>query len=286
MELGTVRQMWRLLEPLHAVLYYAPEARAEAAELGYRSDDPWQSYFAWRSASLGAAGPALVSAAYYSFSPRFVREYVPAIWQVASPEQVLAARLRAVDQSYRALLGERLDEPWWTEAAELARTAAEAAGTAGRPLAAANADQPWPDAPHLVVWQAALILREQRGDGHVAALLTAGLDPTEALVSFAAVDAAPVKVFASRGWTRQEWSAAQDRLVARGWVDAAGKATERGRAEREAIERRTDELAAPGWQALGAGVGRLAQLLGPTAMAVVKSGLLPATNTLGMKVPS
>jgi hypothetical protein len=43
------------------------------------------------------------------------------------------------------------------------------------------------------------VLREHRGDGHIAALLAAGMDPCEALVSFAAIGAAPEEVFASRG---------------------------------------------------------------------------------------
>lgn len=96
-----------------------------------------------------------------------------------------------------------------------------AAGTAGRPLAAANADLPWPGEPHLVLWHAINVLREQRGDGHIAALQVAGLDPCEALVSFAAIGAAPAEVFASRGWSAAEWSAARDRLTARG-VDRRG----------------------------------------------------------------
>jgi Helix-turn-helix family len=171
-----------------------------------------------------------VRAAFYSFSPRMVAEHVPAGWAVAAPDRVLAGRLRAVDRLWRNLLGDRLGDPGLTEAAALAREAAVAAGTAGRPLAAANADLPWPDEPHLVLWQAITLLREHRGDGHVAALQAAGLDPCEALVSFAAIGAAPRETFGSRGWTEQEWAAAQDRLASRGWVDADGGATGRGRA--------------------------------------------------------
>ena len=91
----------------------------------------------------------------------------------------------------RALLGELIGSPGLAEAAGLAREAALAAATAGRTLAAANADLPWPDEPHLVLWHAINVLREHRGDGHISALLAAGLDPCQALVSFAAVGAAP-----------------------------------------------------------------------------------------------
>lgn len=277
------RQMWHLLEPVHAVLYYAPEAFEEAATLGYAIDRRWPSYFAWRSSPLGEAGHHLVAATFFSFSPRMVAEYVPAVWTVAAPQRVLEARLRAVDRAFRALLGDRHDGAEMADAANLAREVAEAARTAGRPLAAANADLPWPDAPHLVLWQAATVLREQRGDGHVAALQAAGLDPCEALVSFAAVGAAPVEVFASRGWSDQDWRAAQDRLEVRGLVNHDGSATGRGRDVREEIERLTDELAAEPWRALGTEqTGRLAQLVVPTMQTIVKAGILPRQSTLGM----
>ncbi|WP_446212769.1 SCO6745 family protein [Micromonospora sp. IBSANI012] len=283
MEPTMVRRLWQLVEPVHALVYYAPELTEEAAALGLATDERWPGYFALRSAPLGAAGPELVTATYYSFSPRMVAEYVPAIWSVADPAKVLDARLSGVDRALRALLGDRVNSPELAEAAALARRAAEAADLAGRPLAAANADLPWPDAPHLALWQAATVLREHRGDGHVAALLTAGLDPTEALVSFAAVGAAPVEVFASRRWSAQEWTAARDRLAGRGLVDADGLATDAGRRLRDEVERRTDELAAAPWRALGPAVGRLAQLLAPVTRAVVASGMLPTQSTLGIR---
>ncbi|MER6476923.1 SCO6745 family protein, partial [Streptomyces filamentosus] len=139
------------------------------------------------------------------------------------------------------------------------------------------------DEPHLVLWQAATLLREHRGDGHLAALLGAGLDPAEALVSFAAIGAAPEAVFASRGWTAEEWAAARDRLAVRGLVDADGGATPAGRELRAGVERRTDELAAAPWAALGEdATARLAELLGGPWLAAIGSGLLPADNTLGI----
>ncbi|MGO4757329.1 hypothetical protein AB4212_53470, partial [Streptomyces sp. 2MCAF27] len=220
------RRMWHQLEPVHASLYFAPQAYEEAAALGYDVESRWPSYFAWRAAPLGAVGPELVTAAFYSFSPRTIAEYVPAVWSTAAPEAVVAARLRAVDRTFRALLGDRVGGQDIAEAAALAKEAAEAAPLAARPLAAANRDLGWSDEPHLALWQATMVLREQRGDGHLAALLTAGLDPCEALVSFAGVGAAPKENFDGRGWTAEEWSAAAGRRAERGWLDADGNATE------------------------------------------------------------
>jgi hypothetical protein len=276
-----MRQMWQLLEPVHALVYYAPEVSEEFAKLGYDVDTRWPSYFALRAAPLGAASAELVTAAFYSFNPAMVAAHIPAAWQVASPAEVLAARTRGIDRALRRLID--VDSPSVAEAARLARSVAESVNTAGRPLAAANAALPWPSEPHLVLWHAATIIREHRGDGHIAALLTAGLDPCEALVSFAAVGAAPVEVFASRQWTPSQWTAAQQRLATRGWVDASGNVTVEGKEGREAVERLTDELAAAPWR--GVNPGQFAQLVAPVMMAIVQSGLLPSQSTLGIVRP-
>jgi hypothetical protein len=277
------RQTWHHLEPVYASVYFAPQVAEETAALGYDTGSRWPAYFALRAAPFGAVGAELVTAAFYSFSPRVVRQHVPAAWDVAEPSAVLDARLRGADRALRDVLGERIEEPHVAEAAALARDAAEACEFAGRPLAAANAALDWPDEPHLVLWQAGNVLREHRGDGHLAALLTAGLDGCESLVSFAAIDAAPVANFASRGWSEEEWAAARERLEARGLVDAEGRATDRGRALRDDVERTTDELAAAPYRALGAdGCARLAAASGPVVTAVVESGLLPMHSTLGI----
>ncbi|MEV3930122.1 MULTISPECIES: hypothetical protein [unclassified Streptomyces] len=282
-ELGFVRRMWHLLEPLHAIVYYAPEGYEEAAGLGYATDERWPGYFAWRAAPLGEAGAERVTATFHSFSPAMVGRYVPAAWAVAAPDAVLAARTRAVDRAYRALLGGRTGGQELAEAAALARRVATAADVSGRPLAAANAALSWPDAPHLVLWQAATVLREHRGDGHVAALVAAGLDPVESLVSFAAVGAARPEVFESRGWSGAEWEAARGRLAERGLLEADGTATVAGRALRAEIERRTDEEASAPWAALGPEERqRLVELLGPIWVEVIGSGLLPSETTLGI----
>lgn len=282
-ELGEVRRLWHLLEPLHAVFYYAPEVFEEAAALGYGTGERWPSYFPFRAAPLGPVGSERVTSAFYSFSPRMVAEHMDSAWVTASPAEVLKARVRAMDRAYRAILGDRVTGPELAEAARLLRRVAEAVNTAGRPMAAANVEIAWPEAPHLQLWHAATILREHRGDGHLAALLVAGLDPVEALVSFAAIGAASVERFESRGWSPQEWSAARERLVARGLVTDSGIATPEGRAIRAEVERHTDELAAAPWRALTpAERARLVELLGEFWVAVLGSGLLPSESTLGI----
>jgi hypothetical protein len=278
-DLGLVRQMWRLMEPVHAILYYAPEVSARVAKLGFDIETRWPSYFPLRAAPLGAVGPELVAATFYSFNPAMVREHIPAAWRIATPDDVLVARRDGIDEALGAITAD-MD---LREVTDLARRLVDQVSTGARPLGAANADLPWPEEPHLALWHAATIMREVRGDGHVAALLTAGLDPVESLVSFAAVGAAPREVFASRGWSDGEWDAATQRLVERGWLNEDGTATEAGHAGRDEVERMTDELAAPAYRALGAErVGQLAEGVMPVTMAAVQTGLLPRQSTLGL----
>ncbi|MFD4561664.1 hypothetical protein ACFWP5_46415, partial [Streptomyces sp. NPDC058469] len=132
-EPSRVRQLWHLLEPLHAVLYYAPEVFEEAAALGYDTEERWPSYFPLRAAPLGPVGSERVTSAFYGFNPRMVAEHMDSAWSVASPDAVLKARLRGMDRAYRAIFGDRIRSPELAEAAALARRAAEAANTAGRP---------------------------------------------------------------------------------------------------------------------------------------------------------
>src|SRR5690606_39515853 len=68
-------------------------------------------------------------------------------------------------------LGEAAEAPELIELAALVREAAELCPPEGRPLFAAHADLPWPDGPVAAVWHGATLLREFRGDGHVAALV-------------------------------------------------------------------------------------------------------------------
>src|SRR5689334_16619224 len=110
-EMSLARRMWHLTEPIHAILYYAPEVFTAASALGFATETRWPSYFAWRAAPLGAAGRHEVAAAFYSFSPRMVAAHVPAAWRVAVPEQIVAARYQAVDAALRTLLGPAIDGP-------------------------------------------------------------------------------------------------------------------------------------------------------------------------------
>lgn len=228
---------------------------------------------------MGAVGAGTVTAAFYNFSPELVARHIPRAWTLAEPARVLEARWRAVDAALRRLLGDdalRSDE--LAETSTLARRATEACRPEGRPLFAAHAELDWPRAPHLVLWHAVTLLREHRGDGHLAALLSHDLDGAEAIVSHTATGRGFVEEAARtlRGWSDEQWAAAADRLRERGVLDEAGALTTAGEDLRRGVEAATDRMAAAPWRHLGqAGTERIVEIGRPLSRLAVGRGAFP-----------
>ncbi|MFC0599291.1 SCO6745 family protein [Streptomyces palmae] len=271
------RRCQNVINPLHAAIYFTPDFQQEVARHGVT--DRMTSYFVGRSAAFGQVGPGPVAAAFFNFKYELVARHIPAAWDVITPQAALDARLRAADSMLRRLLGEEaIADKEMAEAAELALRAAEGCSRAARPLYAAHADLPVPDAPHLALWHAAGLLREHRGDGHLMTLVDAGLDPVEALVSHTASDRgmSPAWVLRTRGWSPEEWAAAQDRLRERGMMDAAGELTAAGTALRKDLEDATDRLDRAPFEHLGAaGTARLTELAGAYTAQAAAAGAFP-----------
>ncbi|QKG20000.1 hypothetical protein ACTIVE_1636 [Actinomadura verrucosospora] len=238
------------------------------------------AYYAGRAAPLGTVDAGTVTATFYNFDHEHVRRYIPAAWRIATPEAVLAARLRGADRTLRRLLGaEALASKEMAEAAELALRAAEAGRREARPLYSANADLPVPDEPHLALWHAATLLREHRGDGHLAALAIADLSGLEALVLHNATGRAPTSAvfMQTRGWSAEQWAAARDRLRERGLLGETGDLTEAGAALRSEVEALTDRLDAAPYDHLGpAATARLTELAGGFTASLRAAGAFPA----------
>lgn len=279
------RLVWKAMEPYHAMIYFAPEAREGYTAAGLKGY--WMGYFASRSAAMGPVPAQVVVATFFNFHISMVARAIPDAWKFSTPEKVLAARWSAADVALRRLLSEHIDSLALAEAAELARQAVEGCDVAGRALFGAHLSLPWPSEPHLALWHAATLLREFRGDGHVAALLAEGLDGCEAHVSLVAMGNAPREaVQPHRGWSDAEWMAAQERLISRGWLDAEGALTQRGRVGRQAIEERTNELAMPPWRRLGPDKhARLIELVKPLSGLLVERGGIPIPNPMGLSWP-
>lgn len=258
-------------------MYFSPDITKEFAALGVT--DRVAVNLAHRSAALGAVGAGAVTAAFYNYRHDLVARHLPALWETVTPARALAARLRAADATLRRLLGDdTVGSPELAEAADLAMRATEGCTRHGRTLYSAHADLPVPEEPHLRLWHAATLLREHRGDGHLAALLIAGLDPLEALVSHTATGKgmAPKWLKAIRGWEQSDLDAAAARLRERGVLDADGALTAEGAALRERLETETDRLDAAPYEHLGAtGLARLAELGGRFVVQAVTAGAFP-----------
>lgn len=276
------RQLWRLLEPIHAVAYFSPEPLAQLKAAGYRGFR--MGYFAGRAAPLGAAPADLVHALFYNFSYRHVARAIPAAWTFAPPAAAIKARQEGSVAALRRHLGAASTSPGITRAAELAARAARQAPLEGRPLFAAYRALPEPDQPIALLWHAATLLREHRGDGHVALLTAAGIGGRESHVLHALATDTPAAVYASaREFGEQEWTTTLTGLAERGLVGPDGTLTYAGRQTKHAIEVRTDELAATGYFSLHTDeVDELVKVLHPITTAVVASAEIPRQSPMGL----
>jgi hypothetical protein len=233
------RAWWQRIEPVNALAYFAPECDDGLRAAGLRGF--WMGYFAARAAPLGAVGSDVVMATFFNFHPSMVRRSIPDAWAFAPPPQVLQARRSGAARAMRRIL------PAADRSAEalvpFLRRVVDAADGSGRALFSANRELGRPDDPVEDLWQACTCLREHRGDGHLAALTSAGLDGCEVLVLFSLSESLPASMFhASRGWSTAEWESARARLEDRGLVRGE-QPSPAGLDLRRSIEQSTDDLA-------------------------------------------
>jgi hypothetical protein len=278
LDLKQVARAYRAVEPLHNHVYFAPETEQQLTAVGLRPGR--MCYFAGRAAPMGAVGPGVVAATFYNFSPTLIARHIPLAWTLASPADVLAARLAAARASLTRLLGgpEEAAAPEVQELAGLLREACSVLTPEGRPLFAGHADLPWPDEPLLQVWHAASLLREYRGDGHLTTLLLADLSGLEALISHTATGRGFTEQAAKigRGYSEDEWAAGCASLADRGLLDD-GRLTAAGEELRGRLEAETDVLSADPWLFLGPErTARVVELGRGFSARLVANGAYPA----------
>lgn len=271
------RRVWRSLEAVHGMIYFTPDGPPRYTDVGVTHHRA--AYFGSRAAAMGAVSADVVIATFFNFHPDLVRRATDGLWDTTTPERLLAARLASADSSLRRAFGDEvLASAALAEGAATLRRAAEVACTQpeGRPLFAGHAGLPWPDEPHLVLWHAQTLLREFRGDGHIAALVTEGLSGLDALISHAASGDVPAAALqATRAWSDDEWAAGVASMAERGLVHDDGSFTDAGRAQRDRIEAVTDRLAGAPWAAIGVEACESLRSLGKDlTRRVVDAGLL------------
>ncbi len=280
------RRVWATLEALHDVTYFAPEVREAGIGLGLRGF--WMTYFAFRAAPLGPVPAGPVIAMFAGFYPATVAKALPDAWSRSTPQACIETRAAV---SVAALRQVGADADACERAASLLRPAAETADPTGRPLFAANAELPLPDDPVGALWQLATSLREHRGDGHIAALVTEGITGLQAHLLQLANGRYPEAVIKqARGWPEEDWAAAADTLRSRGLLtqDYPPTLTAAGREVLDRVEASTDERAwTGGLSVLGEqGAEEVVALLKPSVQAVATSGIMPDISPAGLRLSS
>jgi Helix-turn-helix family len=269
---STARRMFRLTEPIGGIAFSEAPHEAMMA-LGMRNY--WDGYFAGRAAPLGRAPAEVVHAVFYNFAPGEVARHIPRVWDTVTPEQAIAARQEGSVAALRRILGDLADGPGIARAADLATRAGTSAPTEGRALYAAVRTLPVPEEPLARLWHASMLLREHRGDGHIAALVTEGIGGIESHVLHAVSQGMPAEKFGRvHHLPAAQLGAVVDGMRERGLLVDSARLTDAGREKKARIEAITDDLAAAPWEDFEpAEIDRLAADLEPLSERLEAAGI-------------
>jgi hypothetical protein len=263
------RRLRDLVEPIAAGVYFAPEATEGYAAHGL---DYFQGYFCSRGACLGRAPWSVICAAFGAFKPSIVEQAVTGGWAKTGPDELLAARLAGAEAQLQRLLGD--PGPAVAEATALLYELTDGVDPSGRMLYSGLSVQPRPTSAWGGLWHAADLVREHRGDGHIAAWI-AHVDSTEVTVLTELAWGIPPRSYVyTRGWSEADVDAACARLEARGLL-AGTELTPAGRQLREDIERQTNQAERELLDRLGHRASELFATLQPWAKAIIAGGGYP-----------
>jgi hypothetical protein len=237
------RRMFELVEPIGVIPYSADEPNDAMFALGFTNY--WDTYFAGRAAPLGLVPAEVVDALFYNFAPGEVARHIPKVWRTTTPEAATAARQLGCANALRRILGDQVDAPGFARATELLTKAAVSAPVAGRPMYAALLTLPVPEDPVTRLFHAASLVREHRGDGHIAALMIEGIGGVESHVLAALAMDMPAEKFGRiHHLPAAQLGAVIDGMRDRELIGDDGWLTEQGRAVKQRVEAWTDDLAA------------------------------------------
>jgi len=279
------RSLAAALEPVAGQVYFSPECHANYESLGFGpspgdfggvAGPEMESYFCSRGSVMGQVPGTVVAAAFGVFNHVHVEKIVERGWQKTDAATICRARDDGAVAQLRRILGDR------PEGVEDARRLLERAGADlepyGKPLYAGLAACERFDDPLADAWRLADRLREYRGDAHVAAWTTAGLDACQIGLLSELYWGLPVRSYSrTRMWSEADYDAAEAALVARGLL-ADQRLTDQGRAFREQIEVDTDRQCRPIVEALGEDHASLVQVLGTWGASIRAAKGYPASG--------
>jgi hypothetical protein len=270
------RRLRDAVEPIAAAVFFAPEAQEgfEALGLNY-----FEGYFCSRSACLGTAPWRVVAGVFAAFNPAVVERAVTGGWQKTDPASLVEARLAAARDQMRRMVGEPGDDV--VKAADILLSLTDDLDMSGRAMYAGLRGLPVPgaDDPYGRLFRAAELVREHRGDGHIAAWI-GHVDSVEiSALSERWWDIPAGSYIWTRGWDEAAATAARERLTARGLLDEAGAPTAAGLDLREDIERATDLSQRQVVTRLRDRADELFPLIEPVAAALTGPGGYPADRS-------
>jgi hypothetical protein len=266
---GAARRLRDAAEPvaMHAVWNRTTNETLAALGLDFLG-----AYIAGRATALGRPGGAVVAATFAWFEPAMVSGIHDAATAVVDSETLVAVRDATTTASLGAVLGD--DDP--TEVADLLADAADSADGTGRPLFAGLRGRGRPADPVQRLWWAADLIREHRGDSHVAVANAAGLGPVAMNILTETWLGMPLYSYTgSRGWAPGVMTAEAAALEARGWL-AEGALTVAGRALRAELEARTDAQEQVIVDALGDRADEVCRRLDGWGARCIEAGAFPA----------
>ncbi len=262
------------IEPVATICFWAEPAYDAYAARGL---DFLQGYVWSRGSALGEPEATVVAAAFGVFEPGLIAALYDAGRAACSLADVRAAKESGAVTALREVLGtpDGLGPDGLDTAVEHLRRGAAAADSTGRPLHAGLTALSWPDDPLGRLWHACTILREHRGDSHLAACVAHGLTGLEAnVLTELRVGWDPQSYTASRGWSPEAMDAATAVLSARGLVGDDGLTAE-GTALRDGIEDATDRMVQPVVDAIGDDLPGLLKLVDGWSQQIVDRGWFP-----------
>lgn len=262
------RRLRDACEPVAMHAVWSAETNASLAAHGL---DFLSSYIGGRATSLGEPVGAVVASAFAWFEPRMVEAMYDAAGAALPHAQLVSIRDEVTVASLRAALGE--EDP--SEVADLLATAGEGAEGAGRPLFSGLLQRGRPSDPVHRLWWACDLVREHRGDSHVAAANVAHLGPVEMNVLTELWVGMPLLSYtATRGWSPEVMQEAVDALTARGLISGE-ELTESGRALRASVEAATDAQEQTIIDALGDRIDEVCAQLDQWGARCIEAGAFP-----------
>jgi hypothetical protein len=273
------RRLRDAIEPIATICYWSEPAYDAYAALGL---DFLQGYVWSRGCVLGEPDGGVVAAAFGVFEPGLIGQLYDAARAAAALADIRAAREAGAVTALRTVLGgtelggtvlgapERV-----AEVTGALRRGVEAADTAGRALFAGLAGLPWPADELGQLWHACAMLRELRGDSHLAACVAAGLTGLEANILTELQVGWPLHSYtATRGWPPDAMNVATASLQERGLI-ADEALTGAGASLRADIEEATDQQLAPARDAIGPALQDILPALQEWSRRIVEHGWFP-----------